>query len=70
MFERASSVAENDFSAMYLKKAGVHYEMAGEFKDALRCYNVIADKYSTSSEGSDIDKYVYKMKAKLGELNP
>ncbi len=70
MFERASGVAENDFSAMYLKKAGVHYEMANEYKDALRCYNIIADKYSTSSEGSDIDKYVYKMKAKLGELNP
>lgn len=70
LFEKAALIGENDFSAMYLKKAGIHYESENEFKNALRCYETIKQKYSMTAEGSDIDKYIYKMKAALGEYNP
>ncbi len=70
LYEQAARIDENDFSAMYLKKAGIHYEMTEDFSSALSCYQEIAQKYSTSSEGTDIEKYIGKMKAKLGEFNP
>ncbi len=69
-FAKAGDVAENEFSAEYYKRAGIHYESAKNFEKALKYYQIIADKYPTSGVGSDINKYVYKMKAKLGEFNP
>ena len=70
LYEQAARIDENDFAAMYLKKAGIHYEMSEDFNSALSCYEEIAQKYATSSEGTDIEKYIGKMKAKLGEFNP
>ncbi len=70
LFEKAALIGENDFSAMYLKKAGIHYESEKEYKSALRCYETIKQKYSMTAEGSDIDKYIYKMKAAIGDYNP
>lgn len=70
LYEQAARIDENDFAAMYLKKAGIHYEMSEDYSNALNCYQEISQKYSTSSEGTDIEKYIGKMKAKLGEYNP
>jgi len=70
LFKKASSLAENEFSAEYLKRAGMHYEAAKEFDNALSCYEEIESRYPTTSVGTDIGKYVAKMKAKLGEFNP
>ena len=69
-FAKAGYLAENEFSAEYYKRAGIHYETAENYEKALQYYQLIADKYPTSGVGSDINKYVYKMKAKLGEYNP
>jgi tetratricopeptide (TPR) repeat protein len=38
LYEQASRIDDNDFSAMYLKKAGIHYEMSEDFSSALSCY--------------------------------
>ena len=69
-FAKAGDVAENEFAAEYYKRAGIHYETAENYEKALNYYQLIADKYPTTGVGSDINKYVYKMKAKLGEYNP
>lgn len=69
-FAKAGDVAANEFSAEYYKRAGIHYETAENYEKALKYYQLIADKYPTSGVGTDINKYVYKMKAKLGEYNP
>jgi len=69
-FAKAGDIAENEFSAEYYKRAGIHYETAENYEKALKYYQIIADKYPTSGVGTDINKYVYKMKAKLGDYNP
>jgi tetratricopeptide (TPR) repeat protein len=68
-FEKAADWGENDYTAQYYKKAGIHYEKAGELKDALRCYEIIKERYSKTEIASDIDKYIFKVKGMLGELN-
>lgn len=69
LYEKAAKVTDNEYAAQYFKEAGKHYEMAEDPKSALRCYESIKSKYSTSAEGSDIDKYIAKVKALLGEYN-
>lgn len=68
-YEKAGEMGKNDYTAQYFKKAGMHYEKAGKLKDALRCYQIIKDQYSSTEIGSDIEKYIYKVKGLLGELN-
>lgn len=70
MYEKAAAVDDNEFSATFLKKAGIHYEMSKDYKSALKCYDTILKKYSASAEGSDIEKYIYKVKALMGDFNP
>ena len=70
LFEKAGMIAENDFSAAYLKKAGIHYEEIENWKSALRVYTVIDELYSTTPEGTSIQLDIARMKAKLGEYNP
>ena len=69
-FAKAGDKADNEFSAEYYKRAGIHYELAKDYKNALKYYQIIADKYATTNVGTDINKYVYKMKAELGEYTP
>lgn len=58
-FEKAASKADNNFiSPIYLKKAGVAYESLKENDKAAKAYQQIKDKYSTSVEAMDIDKYI------------
>jgi len=58
-FEKAASKANNDLiSPLYLKKAGLAYESLSRYKDAVKTYTTIKDKYSRSSEATDIDKYI------------
>ena len=70
LFEKAGMISENDFSATYLKKAGIHFEELENWKSALRVYNVIGELYSTTPEGTSIQLDIARMKAKLGEYNP
>ena len=68
-YEKAADWGANDYTAQYYKKAGIHYEKAGDNKSALRCYKTIKSKYNATEIASDIDKYIYKVKGLLGELN-
>ncbi len=58
-FEKAASKANNDIiSPIYLKKAGIAYESLNQYKEAIKVYTTIKEKYSASMEASDIDKYI------------
>lgn len=63
-FEKAAKAADNNIlSPSYLKKAGIAYESLGQYKDAEKVYISIKEKYNSSAEASDIDKYI--MRAQL-----
>jgi len=70
IYAEAGSKSESDFSAQYWKNAGMHYEMAESYGKALECYEKIKNEFSASSEASDIDKLIYKVKALQGDFNP
>jgi tetratricopeptide (TPR) repeat protein len=58
-FNKAATNAGSDFiSPVYLKKAGIAYESLLDYKNAIKAYNTIKDKYPNSQEASDIDKYI------------
>lgn len=58
-FEKAAKQADNEvISPMYLKKAGIAYESLQQYKDAAKVYSTIKEKYSTSMEATDIDKFI------------
>ncbi len=58
-FEKAANREPNEFTTpMFLKKAGLTYEELGQYDDAIRVYTKIKDEYSTTAEGSDIEKYI------------
>jgi len=60
-FEKAASKANDaNISPIYLKKAGIAYESLMQYKDAIRVYTIIKDKYSQSMEASEIDKYILR----------
>ena len=60
-FEAAAGKSDNVFAAGYLLKAGIAYEELGDKAAALACYEQIKDKYSSSIEGYDIDKYISRV---------
>ena len=58
-FEKAAKEADNEvISPIYLKKAGIAYESLKEYQKAVDAYTTIKNKYYTSMEASDIDKYI------------
>lgn len=60
-FEQAASQANDaNISPVYLKKAGIAYESLKQYKDAIRVYTMIKDKYSQSIEAGEIDKYILR----------
>lgn len=65
---KAGKMRDNEFTSAYnLKKAGMAYEMAGDYKSALKAYLIIKDKYKESAMGYNIDKYITKCETKLGK---
>jgi len=70
IYAEAGSKSESDFSAQYWKSAGIHYEQAESYTKALDCFEKIKNEFSTTAEASDIDKYIYKVKALKGDFNP
>ena len=60
-YDKAANNDENAFSAAYyLFKAGQAYELLGDYEEALERYNTIEKDYNTSSEATEIDKYIAK----------
>lgn len=63
-FEKAAKEADNDVvSPVYLKKAGIAYESLKDYPSAVKAYQTIKDKYYTSMEASDIDKFIVRASA-------
>ena len=64
-FMKAAQKADNNLiSPVYLKKAGRVYESLGDYKKAAEVYTTIKEKYPTSSEATDIDKFIKRATAK------
>ncbi len=65
-YENAAVKAENGFtSPMYLLRAGMAYEMAGNYQKAIDAYKVIKAEYPNSNEGFSIEKYIARAQAEL-----
>lgn len=61
-FVAAAAVAENNYSAQYLLKAGLVAEEMGDNAQALKHYKEIKEKYSNTMEGMQIEKYISRIK--------
>ena len=65
-FEKAAAKADNDLiSPIYLKKAGRVYEQLQKFDKAIKTYQSIKQKYPTSQDANDVDKFIERAKMKL-----
>ena len=60
----ASEGSVDDIKAMYLKRFGMLSEIQNDPASALDAYKTIKEKYSTTSDGRDIDKYIARAEAK------
>ncbi|RYD81680.1 MAG: hypothetical protein EOP53_05775 [Sphingobacteriales bacterium] len=50
---------DNEFtSPRFYKKAGMVYEQLGQFGPAVDAYQAIKEKYKSSQQGADIEKYI------------
>lgn len=65
-FLKAAKKADNDLvSPVFLKKAGRVYESLNEYKKAVEVYTSIKEKYPTSVEAQDIEKFIQRANLKL-----
>ena len=65
---KAADNSSNSFtSPLYLKKAGLVYELKNDYANALEVYNRIKKEYNSSTEARDIDRSIGKVKT-LGNL--
>lgn len=63
LFEKAAKAANNtQYSPLYLKKAGLAYEAAGDNAAALKAYQSIKDNWAESMSAQTIDKYIERVK--------
>lgn len=61
-YMKAAGLAENSYSASYLLKAALVAEEMGNNAQALKCYEEIKAKYPNTMEGTQIDKYISRIK--------
>lgn len=62
----ASSFNTNDFTTpIYLQKAGLAYEMLGEYDKALIAYETIEKDFIKSAEARDVEKYITRAKSMI-----
>jgi tetratricopeptide (TPR) repeat protein len=65
-FKKAADKANNKFlSPMYLKKLGLVYEAANDYKSADEAYEKIKSDYPESPQAQSIDEYIARAEAKL-----
>lgn len=65
-YESAAIKSANAFtSPMYLLRAGMAYEMAGNYQKAIDMYKTIKAEYPTSNEGFSIEKYIARAQAEM-----
>ncbi len=64
-YKKAGHYSDNELTApLYLFRAGLALEKAGKAQDAVAIYKEIKQKYPTTNEGREMDKYL----ARLGEV--
>jgi predicted negative regulator of RcsB-dependent stress response len=56
--------AVEDLKALYLKRYAMLSEKQGDFSSALSAYNEIKEKYATTADGRDIEKFIARAEAK------
>lgn len=65
-YKKAYSATDNDLTTpVYKMKAAGVYESMNEWKQALDLYEQIKKDYATSAEGTNIDKYIARVKLKM-----
>ena len=65
-YEKAISASDNELTTpVYMMKAASLLETMDELEDALALYEEIKVKYPTSTEGTNIDKFIARVKLKL-----
>lgn len=69
LYEKAAKLGDNDYTCVYYFKAGIHYELLKDYKSALACYEVLDSKFSNTQEGQNAEKYIYRLKGLMGDLN-
>ena len=63
-YRKAAEGNKNDFtSPLYLMKAGLAFEKAGKFNEAVDSYEKIKNDYPKSAEAGNVDKYIARSKA-------
>lgn len=66
-YRKAYSMSENELTApIYMMKAARILETLDELEDALSLYEEIKEKYPETTEGTNADKYIARVKIKLG----
>ena len=62
-FEKAAKAANNaQYTPLYLKKAGLAYEAAGDNASAVKAYQAIKDNWAETATAQTIDKYIERVK--------
>lgn len=66
---KAADKVVNEFTTpIFLMKAALGYEMLSDLENALKTYERVDKDYSKSQEGRKAEKYVAKLKQKLGKI--
>lgn len=65
-YEKAISLSDNELTTpVYMMKAAKLMESMDELEDALSMYEDIKAKYPESTEGTNVDRYIARVKIKL-----
>ena len=65
-YDKAANKSKNNFTGpMFLNKAGMTYEIMGDYAKALNCYKTLKADYPLSNEAFEISKNIANMEEKL-----
>lgn len=63
-YVKAAEMKDNKFTApLYLMKAGLAYELQGDYSGAKKVYEKIKKDYAETSEGRNVDKYLARVES-------
>lgn len=64
-YQKAAKHSDNEFSApMFLMKAGLAMEVNNDFSGAMKMYEQVKDKYPNSTQGREIEKFIFRVKGR------
>ena len=65
-YEKAANKSKNEFTGpMFLTKAGMTYEILGNYASALKCYKALKADYPLSNEAFEISKNIANIEEKM-----